>query len=309
MRASRTPCSSAARPTLSRAQAALALLRGGRDEDDVEAAARELDADVVHVHNMLPLPGPRGLAAARVDGRRRGPAPPQPASLLRDRRGRPRRRPLLPLPPPQHAARALCSTAAARCPRRPSTRRRSPATSRPCSRRSTASWCRASYAAGQSALLGVPGDRLDVLPHYLPAEAFAEHSRADQGELRAGGVPPLAREGHRRGHRGRGVRRHPAAGGGRGTGRGRAVSARGPHGGARGVHRAVCERASLARELAGAAMVLMPSRYHEFAPYSALEAMAAGVPVVASAPRRPAGAARREALRARRRRRRAGRAA
>lgn len=37
------------------------------------------------------------------------------------------------------------------------------------------------------------------------------------------------------------------------------------------------------RELAGAAMVLMPSRYHEFSPYSALEAMAAGVPVVATA--------------------------
>jgi glycosyltransferase involved in cell wall biosynthesis len=30
-------------------------------------------------------------------------------------------------------------------------------------------------------------------------------------------------------------------------------------------------------------MVLLPSRYHEFAPYSALEAMAAGVPAVASA--------------------------
>jgi glycosyltransferase involved in cell wall biosynthesis len=29
-------------------------------------------------------------------------------------------------------------------------------------------------------------------------------------------------------------------------------------------------------------MVLMPSRYHEFSPYSALESMAAGVPVIAS---------------------------
>jgi glycosyltransferase involved in cell wall biosynthesis len=29
-------------------------------------------------------------------------------------------------------------------------------------------------------------------------------------------------------------------------------------------------------------MLLMPSRYHEFAGYSALEAMAAGVPVIAS---------------------------
>ena len=89
---------------LSRSQAALALLRGGRDEDDVKAATRELDADVVHVHNMLPLPGPRGLEAARAGRRVRAPAPPQPAALLRDRRGRPRRRPLLSLPPPQHAA-------------------------------------------------------------------------------------------------------------------------------------------------------------------------------------------------------------
>src|ERR671921_122084 len=53
---------------LSRTQAARALLRGGRDEDDVESATRELDADIVHVHNMLPLPGPRGLEAARSAG-------------------------------------------------------------------------------------------------------------------------------------------------------------------------------------------------------------------------------------------------
>jgi glycosyltransferase involved in cell wall biosynthesis len=30
-------------------------------------------------------------------------------------------------------------------------------------------------------------------------------------------------------------------------------------------------------------MVLMPSRYHEFSPFSALEAMAQGVPIVATA--------------------------
>jgi glycosyltransferase involved in cell wall biosynthesis len=39
----------------------------------------------------------------------------------------------------------------------------------------------------------------------------------------------------------------------------------------------------MAALLGGAAMVLLPSRYHEFAPYSALEAMAAGAPVLASA--------------------------
>jgi len=35
--------------------------------------------------------------------------------------------------------------------------------------------------------------------------------------------------------------------------------------------------------LTGAAAVLMPSRYHEFSPYSAIEAIAQGVPVVATA--------------------------
>src|SRR5262245_60596255 len=53
---------------VSRPRAALALLRGGRDEDDVDAAARELGAEVVHVHNMLPQFGPRALRAARATG-------------------------------------------------------------------------------------------------------------------------------------------------------------------------------------------------------------------------------------------------
>jgi glycosyltransferase involved in cell wall biosynthesis len=42
------------------------------------------------------------------------------------------------------------------------------------------------------------------------------------------------------------------------------------------------DREGMERALQGAAMLLMPSRYHEFAGYSALEAMAAGVPVIAS---------------------------
>ena len=165
---------------LSRAQAALALLRGGRDEGDVEAATRELNADVVHVHNMLPLPGPRGLEAARSTGA---------AVLLH-----------------LHNLRLFCAIGVAARDGGPCFR---------CHHRNTLPGlvlnCRGSlpeaavyaaalarhqptvfeavdrfvvpsgYAAGQSALMGVPGDRLDVLPHYLPAEAFAEHSRADQG--------------------------------------------------------------------------------------------------------------------------------
>ena len=42
------------------------------------------------------------------------------------------------------------------------------------------------------------------------------------------------------------------------------------------------DRDAVQREIRGAAMLLMPSRYHEFAGYSALEAMAAGVPVIGS---------------------------
>src|SRR5215207_3277540 len=158
---------------LSRPQAALALVRGGREEDDVEAAVSELGADVVHVHNMLPLPGPRGLEAARSAG----------ASVLLH----------------LHNLRLFCAIGVAARDGGPCFR---------CHHRNTLPGlvlnCRGSlpeaavyaaslarhqplvldtvdrfvvpsrYAAGQSALLG-------VLPHYLPAEAFAEHSRAGRG--------------------------------------------------------------------------------------------------------------------------------
>src|SRR5215216_359941 len=53
---------------VSRPRAALALLRGGRDEADVRAAAANLDADVVDAHNPLPLFGPRALESARAAG-------------------------------------------------------------------------------------------------------------------------------------------------------------------------------------------------------------------------------------------------
>jgi glycosyltransferase involved in cell wall biosynthesis len=265
---------------LSRTGAALTLLRGGRDEDDVSTAIRELGADVMHVHNMLPLPGPRGLEAARSAG----------ASVLMT----------------LHNLRLFCAIAVAARDGGPCFR---------CHHRNTlpglALNCRGSlpeaavyaaalarhqpavfeavdrfvvpsrYAAGQSALLGVPSDRLDVLPHYLAAEAFAEHSRADQGSY-ALVASRLSTE------KGIDVAIEAAAS----TGIHLRVAGEGPAAAelaalAERTEAPVefigrLERASVARELAGAAMLLMPSRYHEFAPYSALEAMAAGVPVIAS---------------------------
>ena len=265
---------------LSRTQAALALLRGGRDEDDVEAAARQLQADVVHVHNMLPLPGPRGLEAARSAG----------ATVVMQ----------------LHNLRLFCAIGVAARDGGPCFR---------CHHRNTLPGlilnCRgslpeaavyaaalarhqplvfdlvdrfvvpSSYAAGQSALLGVPADRLEVVPHYLPAEAFTERSRAGDGRhaLVASRLAP---------EKGIDTAIEAAALSGvplRVAGEGPAaaeLAELATRTGAPVEFTGRLDHASLERELAGAAMLLMPSRYHEFAGYAALEAMAAGVPVVAS---------------------------
>jgi glycosyltransferase involved in cell wall biosynthesis len=53
---------------VTRTRAGFALVRGGEQEDDVTAAVRTLGASVVHCQKMLPLLGPRALAAARAAG-------------------------------------------------------------------------------------------------------------------------------------------------------------------------------------------------------------------------------------------------
>src|SRR4051794_5333317 len=55
---------------LGRARAAVGLLRGGLDPDDVAAAVRRTRARVVHAHNLTPAFGWRALAAARSAGGR-----------------------------------------------------------------------------------------------------------------------------------------------------------------------------------------------------------------------------------------------
>jgi glycosyltransferase involved in cell wall biosynthesis len=253
-------------------EAAVAMLRGGGPVPDLHGA------DVVHVHNMQPLFGPRALEAARAAGAR---------VVLH-----------------LHNARLFCAIGVASRDGAPCFR---------CRRRMTLPGvvlnCRDSvpeavvygaalslhqprvwravdrfvapsaWAAGQLARLGVPEERLEVLPHYVPS--FAARSAADEGAYVLV-ASRLSKE------KGIDVAIEAAAE----SGVPLRIAGEGP---------ASDELAALARRLeapvellgrvdrdrivtllAGAAAVLMPSRYHEFSPYSALEAMAAGVPVVAT---------------------------
>jgi glycosyltransferase involved in cell wall biosynthesis len=137
------------------------------------------------------------------------------------------------------------------------------------------------WAAGQLALLGVPRERLDVVPHYLPADELAPSSRAQDGRyaLAAGRLSPekgfdiaieaAARAGVPLRIAGDGPGATELADLARRLGASVQLLGRVPRG----------EMPAL---LAGAAMLVLPSRCHEFSPFSVLEAMGAGVPVVAS---------------------------
>jgi glycosyltransferase involved in cell wall biosynthesis len=265
---------------VSRPATALALLRGGRDESEVADAAGRLHAEVVHFHNSLPLFGPRALEQARGTG----------ASVVMH----------------LHNLRLFCAIGVAardggpcfRCHHRntipglvlncresvpeavvyaAALARHQPAVFASVDRFVVPS----AYAAGQSALLGVPADRIDIVPHYLPADSFAEQSRAGQGgyALVAGRLSP--EKGIDTAIEAAALADIPLRVAGEGPAAPQLMELANVIG-APVDFLGRLDRDGMARELAGAAVLLMPSRYHEFAGYSALEAMAAGVPVIAS---------------------------
>jgi glycosyltransferase involved in cell wall biosynthesis len=263
-----------------RVQAAKAMLRGWQADGAIGAAVRELGADVVHAHNILPLIGPRGLAAAHAAGAR---------VVLH-----------------LHNARLFCAIGVAardggpcfRCRGRNTLpglvlncRRSLPeatvyaaglaAHQRVVFESVTRFAAPSRWAAGQLALLGVPAERLDVLPHYLPASEVASGSAAHQGRyaLAAGRLSP---------EKGFDTAIEAAALAGvplwiAGDGPAEAGLARLAR-----ERRAPVEmlgrvpRAEMPGLLEGAAMLVLSSRCHEFSPFSVLEAMGAGVPVVAT---------------------------
>src|SRR3954466_16399938 len=160
------------------ARAARAMLRGGEDESEVADAVRELGADIVHVHNMNPLFGPRALQAARDAGAR---------VILH-----------------LHNFRLFCSIATCFRDGAPCFRCRGrftlPAVLLNCrgSLPESAAYASAlalhqravlnavdrvvtpsNYARGQLARLGLPAERVAVLPNYVPA--MADRSIAGEG--------------------------------------------------------------------------------------------------------------------------------
>ena len=238
MRASRTHCWSAAPPSCRGHRRRSRSLRGGarrgRRRRPRSASSRPTSSTRTTCCRCSARAGsrPRARQARRVRA-----APAQPAPLLRDRRRGARRRPLLSLPPPQHAAGA--------CPQLPRLAARGRGLRRgarapPAGRLRdawTASSLRAATPRGSSALLGVPADRLEVLPHYLPAEAFAERSAGGPGDYALVAARLSPEKGLDVAVEAAAASRRAAAGGGRGAGRGRACRARGARRSAGGVPR------------------------------------------------------------------------
>ncbi len=264
-----------------RFRAAATLVRGGADGAEIEAAVRDLGATVAHAHNMLPMIGPRGLGAARRAGARivlhlhnvrlfcatgLGERDGAPCTRCRGRRTLPGfvlncRRSL-----PEAAAYATALSA------------HQPEVLSVVDRFVTPS----AWAADRVAMLGLPRERVSALPHFLPAESFASHSRAGEGAY----ALVLARLSPEKGI-------DAAISAAAAAGVPLRVAGDGPEherlaalAGRSGVTVELLGHVSPARAgelLDGAAMVLVPSRCHEFSPYTALEAMARGVPVVATA--------------------------
>ena len=263
-----------------RTRAARALLAGGERPREVADAVRALGADVVHVHNMNPLFGPRALAAAREAGARvvlhlhNFRLFCSIAVAFRDGETCFRCRGRFTLPGAVLNCRGSAPESAAYAT---ALARHQPAVLEAVDRFVTPSH----FAAGQLARLGLPADRLSVVANYLPAEEFATGTAAGEGRYAAIAGRLSREKGYEYAIRGAAESHVPLriAGDGPLEDELRELVA------ATGAPVELLGRVGpeeVRELLRGAAMAIVPSVGPDVMPYAALEAMAAGLPVVAA---------------------------
>jgi glycosyltransferase involved in cell wall biosynthesis len=261
-------------------RAARALIRGGDDPAEMQAVLSGSKAKIAHFHNMHPLLGSRALAAAKSDGAR--------------------------VVMHLHNFRLFCAIGVCFRLGEPCFR---------CHGRRTGSGvalnCRQSlpeaaayayalsayqpevfenvdrfvtpstYAARQLEKLGLPEGRTEVLPHYIAANTIADRSRADRGQFALAFGRLSAEKGFDCAIDAAAISGVPLK-----------IAGEGPI--ERDLVRRI-ERDKAPVELCGkvppdtlrdmlrrAAVVLVPTTGNETFGFAALEAMAAGVPVIAS---------------------------
>ncbi len=266
-----------------RARAGAAILRGGASPRGVVDAIEASGAEIVHVHNMLPMFGPRALGAARKAGAgvvmhlhnqrlfcaigigyRNG----THCELCKGRNTWPGLR---------HNCRGNLAEAAVY------------ATGLAAHQRRTFESANRFIVPSQGALshlvrLGLPAEKSVVIPHFLPPSAFAERSRAGQGTYALIAGRLTEEKGFDTAIEAAARAKVPLRIAGTGTDEARLheiADRAGP-----GSEITFLGRVSgdeVARLLGGAAFAMLPSRWHELHPYAAAEATAAGVPVLASA--------------------------
>ena len=261
-----------------RARAALGLLGGGLDADAVGRTVRRLGADVVHAHNIHPTLGWRALAAAQAAGAR---------TLLH-----------------LHNFRLFCAIGISYRDGAPCFRCRGSSTFPGVRLR-----CRGSlpeavvYAAAlhrqQPRLyehvdqfvavsestaahlrdLGLPASLTATLPNFMPNDGFAGESRAGIGEFALAAGRLSEEKGYDTAIAAARAADVPLVIAGTGPDEERL---RGLAAGADVRFTGLLEANALAELRTRAAVVLAPSRWEEPCPYSVLEALAAGVPVLAA---------------------------
>jgi glycosyltransferase involved in cell wall biosynthesis len=262
------------------ARAGLALLRGGDDPDEVGEAVRQFRATVVHVHNMQPLFGPRALAAAREAGARVvlhvhnfrlfcaiGVAFRRGQPCFRCHHGRTFPGLVLNCRDSLPEAAVYAAGLSHQLPQVLDAVDQFVAPSR--------------YSVGQLARLGVPGERLVPLPHYLPDAEVASESRAGEGEFALVAGRLSAEKGVQTAIEAAGLAGVPLKVAGDGP-LAESLRERARHAAAPVELLGRVAPAELARLLRKAAVVLVPSRSDESFGLAALEAMGAGVPVIAT---------------------------